>query len=469
MTRSIHRAGRVLAMAGLVVALALAAGGLTWAMDGILDNQGKVQVEAPVPATVIVDGRIAGAVPQWLELDPGTHRVEVRAPGYRSYTTSLDVPGHGVQTVYADLRPVDARARIIAHSQGSLPRPQWAPDGSALAMVCDWERVVTFSLAENSATELARHQVAELAIAGWSPDGAAIAYEEYNGPGQWYVDRAGRQTAVNAIRGQRVRWAPGLRGALVVEPSGVSWHAPVGNGFQPPAGRGLIVAAAPVSDALVSPDGRFAAVVETLESRPENLTMCGDLYLVDLATGSRRPALGASPCQDLARIGFSPSGRFLVALNGALSGGNAYDLAVVDLASGAATVVDQVGLEDSFSQGWSAGDEWLVYSVGGRDALFFWNSATGATSSVDLPLEGPAAPAFLGDRQVIVCARGVAGDRFNVDLWEVPVHMAGDRVTAAAAPRQIGSGVFEPSLTVSPAGDAAAFTTSDGAVWVWRP
>lgn len=168
-------------------------------------------------------------------------------------------------------------------------------------------------------------------------------------------------------------------------------------------------------------------------------------------------------------MSFSRRGQFLIAVNKEGAGRSTYGLTVVDRTTVSATVVDQVGLQDAFSYGWSPEDEWLVYAVADRNEVCLWNSRTGAASRLDLSLAKLAAPAFMGNQSIIVCARGNAEDRFNVDLWVLPVRVNGGDVIAAGAPRQIASGVFEPSVAVSPAGNAVAFATSDGAVWIWHP
>ncbi len=467
MSRFPRKVRRVL-IAGIVATLLLAAGGLASGTDGSSEKAAKVAVESTVPATVIVDGRLVGPTPQWLALVPGNHRVEVSAPNHRAFSEAISVSSGEVLILNPDLEPVDPQASIIVSSQGSLPRPQWSPDGSTLAMVCDWERVFTYTVSDSELTELAHHTVAELALVGWSADGKTIAYEEFNGPGQWLVSQSGKKTAVNSSQRRRVRWAPGLEGALVTDASGLSWYGPTGSGAQPPAGTGMTLATGPVSDAQVSSDGRFAIVVEPVEERPEQLTMHGNVNLIDLGSGGRRVVPEMGPCEDLARASFSRQGQFLTTVNKETPDSSTYGLTVVDLAAGSTTVVDQIGLQDAFSYDWSPQDEWLVYAIADRNEICLWNSRTGVASRLDLNVTNPANQAFLGDRSIIICDRGSPEDRFNVDLWILPVRMDGRDVIAAGAPRQIASDVFEPSVAVSPTGDAVAFATSDGVVWIWQ-
>jgi len=173
MSRFSCRLRRAFIATGVTATLLLAAGGLAWAMHDVFD-QSKVAVESTVPATVIVDGRLVGSTPQWLALEPGAHLVEVNAPSYQPFMTTVTVSDREVLAVNAGLQPVDPRARIIARSESSLPRPKWSPDGSTLAMVCDWERIFTYSLSDGRLAELAHHAVAELALVGWSADSGTV-------------------------------------------------------------------------------------------------------------------------------------------------------------------------------------------------------------------------------------------------------------------------------------------------------
>jgi serine/threonine protein kinase len=76
---------------------------------------GKVIVRPSpsVPADLIVDGRPSGQLPPFVRnLPAGAHRIEVRAEGFRPFSTSLDVRGGG--------EPVELMARLIAEKPMQL-------------------------------------------------------------------------------------------------------------------------------------------------------------------------------------------------------------------------------------------------------------------------------------------------------------------------------------------------------------
>jgi len=53
----------------------------------------------PVGATVLVDGKAAGVTPATLELDAGTHRVELRQAGFKPWITDIQVVANKPQTL----------------------------------------------------------------------------------------------------------------------------------------------------------------------------------------------------------------------------------------------------------------------------------------------------------------------------------------------------------------------------------
>jgi formylglycine-generating enzyme required for sulfatase activity len=53
----------------------------------------------PVGATVLVDGKAAGVTPAKLELDAGTHRVELRQAGFKPWITDIQVTANKPQTL----------------------------------------------------------------------------------------------------------------------------------------------------------------------------------------------------------------------------------------------------------------------------------------------------------------------------------------------------------------------------------
>jgi formylglycine-generating enzyme required for sulfatase activity len=53
----------------------------------------------PTGATVLVDGIVQGATPAQLELDAGTHRIELRQPGFKDWVTDVQVVANQPQTL----------------------------------------------------------------------------------------------------------------------------------------------------------------------------------------------------------------------------------------------------------------------------------------------------------------------------------------------------------------------------------
>jgi formylglycine-generating enzyme required for sulfatase activity len=53
----------------------------------------------PTGATVLIDGKEAGATPVQVELDAGSHRLELRKAGFKSWVTDLQVVAHEPQTL----------------------------------------------------------------------------------------------------------------------------------------------------------------------------------------------------------------------------------------------------------------------------------------------------------------------------------------------------------------------------------
>jgi len=66
----------------------------------------------PVAGDLIVDGRPSGQLPAVRNLPAGTHRIEVRAEGFKPFSTSVDVRGGG--------NPVEVVARMIAEKPAQV-------------------------------------------------------------------------------------------------------------------------------------------------------------------------------------------------------------------------------------------------------------------------------------------------------------------------------------------------------------
>jgi formylglycine-generating enzyme required for sulfatase activity len=56
-------------------------------------------ISEPAGAEVLVDGKAQGSTPAQLELDAGTHRVELRHPGFRNWVTDVQVVANQAQTL----------------------------------------------------------------------------------------------------------------------------------------------------------------------------------------------------------------------------------------------------------------------------------------------------------------------------------------------------------------------------------
>lgn len=466
MKRILSRVTRYTLVVLLIIGLLVALSGVSMGFDAFFHNDAKVLVEANVPSEVWADGARVGQVPQWLKLSPGSHRVEVRAHNCRTYVEVVDVTGRNVLTISARLEPIDGRARVITRSAGNIPRPAWSPDGRFLALVSDWEKVLMVDVEGGTKPQgIARQPVPELVLVGWASDGSGLAFEEYNGPGQWFSNVRGQHFTVNAAKGRRVKWAPGLDGQLVVSQEGLTWHPARTRGVEPPTAQGLLLSSAQVLDAAVAPGGRHAAVVEVLPPHPEQQTIRGRFYVFDLASGKRQAALEAEECQDLAAFRFSPRGTYLVAI-ARQDQADSYEMKILNAETQTLTAVDEVALGDSSSFCWNQDETCLVYSSSLKPGLHFW-APEGTRGTLDVDFNGTAAPAFLDARTMVFCTRAADGDRYNVDLWLQPIEVEGGRLTRAGAPSLIAQGVFEPSVAVSADGKLA-FSTSDGAVWVWE-
>ena len=56
-------------------------------------------ISEPAGAEVLVDGKAQGTTPAQLELDAGTHRVELRHPGFRKWVSDVQVVANQPQTL----------------------------------------------------------------------------------------------------------------------------------------------------------------------------------------------------------------------------------------------------------------------------------------------------------------------------------------------------------------------------------
>ncbi len=94
-----------------LVPVTVAVAGVLWAVvslgDGIRPGKLVVTALPPVAADLVIDGRPSGQVPPFVRTLPaGKHHVEVRAEGYRPFTTVVEVPAGG--------RPLELTARLVA-------------------------------------------------------------------------------------------------------------------------------------------------------------------------------------------------------------------------------------------------------------------------------------------------------------------------------------------------------------------
>lgn len=76
------------------------------ALAGAQSDQGRLTVTAtPVGATVLVDGKPAGAAPVDLPLPPGAHRITCRHPGHRDVERTVTVASGETTPVTVELTP----------------------------------------------------------------------------------------------------------------------------------------------------------------------------------------------------------------------------------------------------------------------------------------------------------------------------------------------------------------------------
>jgi hypothetical protein len=100
---------------------------------------GAVDVIANVDGTVVIDGRSRGTLPLSLPVRvmPGTHKVVVLEPGYRSFETSVTVKARQTAAVDATLEPL-ADAGEVQITEPSLEGSTVYVDGAPLGVV-PWE------------------------------------------------------------------------------------------------------------------------------------------------------------------------------------------------------------------------------------------------------------------------------------------------------------------------------------------
>ncbi len=84
-------------------------------------DRARVRLDAtPNGAEVIIDGQPAGRTPLSTELKSGRHRLEVRAPGYQTWRTELEVAaGQPVDLTAIRLHPAPARVRLRSIPSGA--------------------------------------------------------------------------------------------------------------------------------------------------------------------------------------------------------------------------------------------------------------------------------------------------------------------------------------------------------------
>jgi formylglycine-generating enzyme required for sulfatase activity len=81
---------------------------------------GLLSIEIPVAAAVSIDGMEAGSAPGVFEVAPGKRVVSLTAPGYRAFSTELDVEGAGVkQSLAPELVPAWAKVQVISEPAGA--------------------------------------------------------------------------------------------------------------------------------------------------------------------------------------------------------------------------------------------------------------------------------------------------------------------------------------------------------------
>ncbi len=84
-------------------------------------DRAQVRLDSsPSGAAVTIDGRPAGQTPLTASLKSGRHRLEVRAPGYQTWRTDLDVAaGKPVDLATVNLRPAPARVHLRSDPPGA--------------------------------------------------------------------------------------------------------------------------------------------------------------------------------------------------------------------------------------------------------------------------------------------------------------------------------------------------------------
>ncbi len=81
---------------------------------------GVLRIEAPVAATVSIDGMESGSAPADFELAPGKHTVVINAPRYQEFTAEIEMTGAGTtQTLNAELVPAWAVVKVTTEPAGA--------------------------------------------------------------------------------------------------------------------------------------------------------------------------------------------------------------------------------------------------------------------------------------------------------------------------------------------------------------
>lgn len=98
------------------------AGGETFTLRATLESQAPATLEVtsqPSGATVLVDGRARGRTPLSLQLEPGSHRVEVRKEGYRPHTATVRLRGQGQERLSPTLAPSPGTLVLTSEPPGA--------------------------------------------------------------------------------------------------------------------------------------------------------------------------------------------------------------------------------------------------------------------------------------------------------------------------------------------------------------
>lgn len=103
----------------------------SWVTDTVLFNVGNPPTaprygtlsisSSPSGAEAYVDGQYVGATPVRFGTTSGAHSVEVRAPGYQTFSTSVNLPGGQITAVNATLNPIISTGTVnfVSQPQGA--------------------------------------------------------------------------------------------------------------------------------------------------------------------------------------------------------------------------------------------------------------------------------------------------------------------------------------------------------------